>query len=94
MGRFLDTVLPGTDLGVMIGKAGRGPAAVEAIARHGAAYLIAVGGAAFLVAQAIRAVRVAARARPRRGARHDGGGPRRPGGPSVHTLGPAARRIR
>ena len=30
----------------MIGKAERGPAAVETIARHGAAYLVAVGGAA------------------------------------------------
>lgn len=60
MDRYLDTLLPATGLRVMIGKAERGPAAIEAIARHGATYLIAVGGAAFLVAQAIRAARVVA----------------------------------
>ncbi len=60
MDRFLSAVLPGTGLRVMIGKAERGPEAVETIARHGAAYLVAVGGAAFLVAQAIRQARVVA----------------------------------
>ncbi len=60
MDRYLDAVLPGTGLRVMIGKAERGPEAVETIARHGAAYLVAVGGAAFLVAQAIRQARVVA----------------------------------
>ncbi|HVB34088.1 MAG TPA: fumarate hydratase [Patescibacteria group bacterium] len=44
----------------MIGKAERGPAAIESIARHGATYLIAVGGAALLVSKAIRAARVVA----------------------------------
>lgn len=44
----------------MIGKAERGPAAVEAIARRGAAYLVAVGGAAVLVARAVREARVVA----------------------------------
>jgi len=44
----------------MIGKGERGPAAVEAIRKHKAAYLIAVGGAAYLVAKAIRKARVLA----------------------------------
>ena len=42
----------------MVGKAERGPAAIESIRRHKAAYLIAVGGAAYLVAKAIRKSRV------------------------------------
>jgi fumarate hydratase class I len=37
----------------MIGKAERGPSAIEAIKAAGAAYLIAVGGAAYLVSKAI-----------------------------------------
>ena len=44
----------------MIGKAERGPEAIEAIRRHKAVYLIAVGGAAYLVAKAIRKARVVA----------------------------------
>lgn len=44
----------------MIGKAERGPEAIEAIARHKAAYLIAVGGAAYLVSKAIRSAKVVA----------------------------------
>ena len=40
----------------MIGKAERGPAAIEAIRKHKAAYLMAVGGAAYLVSKAITAV--------------------------------------
>ncbi len=44
----------------MIGKAERGPEAIEAIKDHGAAYLIAVGGAAYLVAKAITNARVVA----------------------------------
>ena len=38
----------------MIGKAERGPAAIEAISKHKAAYLMAVGGAAYLVSKAIK----------------------------------------
>ncbi len=60
MDRFTETMLAETGLSVMIGKAERGPEAIEAIRRHGAAYLIAVGGAAYLVAQAIRSARVVA----------------------------------
>ena len=44
----------------MIGKSERGPAAVESIKKHGAAYLMAVGGAAYLVSKAIKAARVLA----------------------------------
>jgi fumarate hydratase class I len=44
----------------MVGKAERGPAGIEAIAKHKAAYLMAVGGAAYLVARAIKGARVLA----------------------------------
>ena len=44
----------------MVGKAERGPVAIEAIKKHGAVYLMAVGGAAFLVSKAIRASRIVA----------------------------------
>ena len=60
MDRYLPTILPATGLRVMIGKAERGPAAIEAIREAGAVYLIAVGGAAYLVSQSIRAARVVA----------------------------------
>lgn len=53
MDEFTDELLAATGLKLMIGKAERGPEAVEAIARHGATYLIAVGGAAYLVSKAI-----------------------------------------
>jgi fumarate hydratase class I len=42
----------------MVGKAERGPAAIEAIRDHRAVYLMAVGGAAYLVAQAIKSAQV------------------------------------
>ena len=60
MDGFTDLLLSETGLLAMIGKAERGPGAVEAIRRHGAASLIAVGGAAILVAQAVRSSRVLA----------------------------------
>jgi fumarate hydratase class I len=60
MDKFTDTMLGKTGLLAMIGKGERGPAAIEAIRRHQAAYLMAVGGAAYLVAKAIRKSRVAA----------------------------------
>jgi fumarate hydratase class I len=44
----------------MIGKAERGGAATQVIAKHQVAYLMAVGGAAYLVARAIREARVVA----------------------------------
>jgi fumarate hydratase, class I len=60
MDRYTDLMLEKTGLAVMIGKAERGPEAIASIARHGAAYLIAVGGAAYLVSKAIRSARVLA----------------------------------
>ena len=60
MDKFTDLLLEKTGLLVMIGKAERGPAAIEAIKKHRAAYLIAVGGAAYLVSKAIRSARVVA----------------------------------
>jgi fumarate hydratase class I len=44
----------------MIGKAERGPIAIEAIKEHKAAYLMAVGGAAYLVSKAIKSAKVVA----------------------------------
>jgi fumarate hydratase, class I len=60
MDKFTDLMLEKTGLFAMVGKAERGPAAIESIRRHGAAYLIAVGGAAYLVSKAIRKARVVA----------------------------------
>jgi fumarate hydratase class I len=60
MDKFTDTMLGRTGLIAMIGKAERGPAAIDSIRRHKAAYLMAVGGAAYLVAKAIRKSRVLA----------------------------------
>jgi fumarate hydratase class I len=60
MDKFTEMMLASTGLAAMIGKGERGPAAVEAIRRHKAASLIAVGGAAYLVAKAIRKSRVLA----------------------------------
>jgi fumarate hydratase class I len=60
MDKFTDTMLAKTGLIGMIGKAERGPVAIEAIRKHKAAYLMAVGGAAYLVAKAIRKSRVLA----------------------------------
>jgi fumarate hydratase class I len=60
MDRFTETMLAKTGLLGMVGKAERGPEAIEAIRRHRSAYLIAVGGAAFLVSNAIRSSRVVA----------------------------------
>jgi fumarate hydratase class I len=60
MDKFTDMMLAKTGLIAMIGKAERGPVAVEAIRRHKAAYLIAIGGAAYLVAKAIRSARLLA----------------------------------
>ena len=60
MDKFTETMLGSTGLIAMIGKAERGPAAVESIRKHKAAYLMAVGGAAYLVAKAIRKSKVLA----------------------------------
>jgi fumarate hydratase class I len=60
MDKFTETMLEHTGLLGMIGKAERGPDAIDAIKRHGAVYLIAVGGAAYLVSKAIKSSRVVA----------------------------------
>ncbi len=60
MDKFTETMLARTGLLGMIGKAERGPAGLQAIARHGSVYLIATGGAAYLVSKAIRSARVVA----------------------------------
>jgi fumarate hydratase class I len=51
-------MLEKTGLIAMVGKAERGPVAIEAIRQHKSAYLMAVGGAAYLVSKAIKASKV------------------------------------
>jgi fumarate hydratase class I len=60
MDKFTELLLARTGLLGMIGKGERGPDAIDAIRRHKAVYLIAVGGAAYLVSKAIRSARVVA----------------------------------
>jgi fumarate hydratase class I len=60
MDKFTEQVLAETGLLGMIGKAERGPVAIEAIKRHKSVYLMAVGGAAYLVSKAIKKARVLA----------------------------------
>jgi len=58
MDKFTEQVLAQTGLLGMIGKAERGPVAIEAIRKHRSVYLMAVGGAAYLVSKAIKASKV------------------------------------
>ncbi|MDP2371308.1 fumarate hydratase [Rhodoferax sp.] len=58
MDGFTEMMLAQTGLIAMIGKAERGPVAIEAIRRHQSAYLMAVGGAAYLVSKAIKTAKV------------------------------------
>ena len=58
MDKFTEMMLARTGLIAMIGKAERGPVAIEAIRQHRSAYLMAVGGAAYLVAKAIQGAKV------------------------------------
>ena len=60
MDKFTETMLAKTGLIAMVGKAERGPVAIDAIRKHRSAYLMAVGGAAYLVSKAIKAARVVA----------------------------------
>lgn len=60
MDKFTDYILEKTGLIGMIGKAERGPAAIEAIKKHQAVYLMAVGGSAYLVSKAITNAKVVA----------------------------------
>ncbi len=58
MDKFTRTMLEETGLLGMIGKAERGPLAIEAIRDNESVYLMAVGGAAYLVSQAIKSSKV------------------------------------
>ncbi|MCX7041952.1 MAG: fumarate hydratase [Gammaproteobacteria bacterium] len=58
MDKFTEQVLAQTGLLGMVGKAERGPTAIESIRRHKSVYLMAVGGAAYLVSKAIKSSRV------------------------------------
>ena len=58
MDKFTDMMLAKTGLIAMVGKAERGPVAIESIKQHKSAYLMAVGGAAYLVSKAIKAAKV------------------------------------
>jgi fumarate hydratase, class I len=58
MDKFTEMMLSQTGLISMIGKAERGPTAIEAIKKHKSAYLMAVGGAAYLVSKAIKTAKV------------------------------------
>ncbi|MEN9630089.1 MAG: hypothetical protein RJA10_3317 [Pseudomonadota bacterium] len=60
MDKFTEMMLARTGLISMVGKAERGPVAIEAIRKHKSAYLMAVGGAAYLVAKAIKQAKVLA----------------------------------
>ncbi len=58
MDKFTETMLARTGLIAMVGKAERGPVAIESIRKHRSAYLMAVGGAAYLVSKAIKQAKV------------------------------------
>jgi fumarate hydratase class I len=58
MDKFTRTMLEETGLIGMVGKAERGPIAIEAIKDNKAVYLMAVGGSAYLVSKAIKASKV------------------------------------
>jgi fumarate hydratase, class I len=60
MDKFTRPLLEKTGLLGMVGKAERGPAAIEAIRDNQAVYLMAVGGAAYLVSKAIKGSKVLA----------------------------------
>ena len=60
MDKFTELMLAETGLIGMVGKAERGPVAIESIQKHKAVYLMAVGGAAYLVSKAIINSRVVA----------------------------------
>ncbi len=101
MDKFTDLMLEKTGLLGMIGKGERGPAAIEAIRKYRAVYLIAVGGAAYLVSKAIKASRVVAFADLGMEAIYEFEVEDMPvtvavdaGGNSIHNTGPAEWRAR
>lgn len=60
MDKFMPVLLEQTGLLLTVGKAERGPVAIEAIKKNKSVYLVAVGGAAYLVSKAIESARVLA----------------------------------
>lgn len=60
MDKFTEMMLDKTGLMGMVGKAERGSAGIDAIKKHKAVYLMAVGGAAYLVSKAITHAKVIA----------------------------------
>ncbi|MQX88287.1 fumarate hydratase C-terminal domain-containing protein, partial [Sinorhizobium meliloti] len=60
MDAFTEKILGETGLYAMVGKAERGAVAIDAIVKHRAPYLIAVGGAAYLISRSIKSARVLA----------------------------------
>ncbi|UVK48721.1 fumarate hydratase (plasmid) [Mesorhizobium sp. AR07] len=60
MDSFTEKVLEATGLYAMVGKAERGPVAIEAIVKHRTPYMIAIGGAAYLISKSIKSARVLA----------------------------------
>jgi fumarate hydratase class I len=60
MDKFTRQMLEQSGLLGMVGKAERGPVAIEAIKDNRAVYLMAVGGAAYLVSKAIKSSKVVA----------------------------------
>jgi fumarate hydratase, class I len=60
MDKFTSRLLAATGLIGMVGKAERGPAAVQAIADHQCVYLAATGGAAYLISKSVKSARVLA----------------------------------
>lgn len=60
MDKFTDMMLDNTGILGMIGKAERGPQAIQSIKKHGSVYLIATGGAAYLISQSIKSAKVIA----------------------------------
>jgi fumarate hydratase class I len=60
MDKFTGMMLQKTGLIGMIGKAERGPLAIEEIRKNASVYLMATGGAAYLVSKAIKSSRVLA----------------------------------
>ncbi|MFT5571832.1 MAG: fumarate hydratase class I [Cryomorphaceae bacterium] len=96
MDKFTDMMLEQTGLIGMIGKAERGPATIQSIAKHKAVYLMAVGGAAYLVSKAITNSKIVAFAELGMEAIHEFEIKDMPvtvavdtKGESVHTTGPA-----
>ena len=97
MDGFTEMMLSQTGLIAMIGKAERGPVAIEAIKKHKSAYLMAVGGAAYLVSKAIKHAQVVGFADMGMEAIYEFDVVDMPvtvavdaGGTSVHNTGPAA----